>query len=445
MRNRYNVFLTMVIAALCIAMVPKVSAQGVKDIDPSKLPTLLAGSNAGTDFWFSFPVCWAQNGGNNALKIYVSAGSAALCTLEIPGLGKREVKMTKPNDVIDFTLFPGEGQPYEKNDNPTSAKTEEETFAEGKGKGIHITSPVPIIVYGVSRFIYTSDSFLALPTSALGKEYIVASYADVTAPFPSQHLMSQTVIVAPYDNTVVTFQLGGSAQTRTVGGMTRGQRKTFKLNKGDLVMFANKKDNGNSVYFDLSGSKITSTKPVAVTSGNQCAYVDVNTPACDFIMEMELPTHTWGKEYHIPRFVKRQNYAFMKIFAKEPNTKLYRDGNPTPFAVLSTAGGNQGSGYYEGRVLVDGLAPRPIIIRADKPISITTYNPGQTDDGVSSDPFQLIHTPIEQYQKEIIFNTPGIKGGQGFKENYLNLVFEGNADGTMPDDLEFATVENGKF
>ncbi|HYF03970.1 MAG TPA: choice-of-anchor D domain-containing protein, partial [Patescibacteria group bacterium] len=210
-----------------------------------------------------------------------------------------------------------------------------------------------------------------------------------------------------------------------------------------VVAFANKKANG--IFADLSGSRIVSSKPVAVVSGNQCAYVPETVAACDYLAEMELPTHTWGKEYHISRFIKRKKYSYIKIFAKEPNTKLYRNGNPVPFAVLQTVGGNKGTGYYEGRVLDDGSEPHPVIIKADKPISITQYNTGQTDDGVSSDPFQLVLTPIEQYQKEIVFNTPGIKGGQGFKENFINVVFQGNPDGTMPDDLEFATVLDGKF
>ncbi|HYF04147.1 MAG TPA: choice-of-anchor D domain-containing protein [Patescibacteria group bacterium] len=442
MKNRYGLVLMLLFLMACLSTAPQVHAK--EDIDPSKLPSLLASSNAGTDFWFLFPVCFPEQGGQNSLKIYVSAGSAVQCTVEVPGMGVRYVKTTKPNDIIEFTMYPGEGQPYESNGMPDIAKTEDQTYAEGKGRGIHVTAPVPIVVYGVSRYVYTSDSFLAIPTSALGKEYIISSFADLTGgAFAGLHLPSQTIVIAPYDNTVVTFTLGGSQGTQTVGGMRIGQSKNFRLNKGDIVAFASKKANG--IFVDLSGSKFTATKPIAVVSGNQCAYVPETVAACDFIMEMELPTNTWGKEYHISRFVKRKKYAMMKIFAKEPNTKLYRDGNPIPFAVLSTAGGRQGSGYYEGRVLDDGLDPRPIVIKGDKPISITTYNPGQTDDGVSSDPFQLILTPIEQYQKEIIFNTPGIKGGQGFKENYVNLVFEGNADGTMPDDLEFATVNDGKF
>ncbi|MES2766265.1 MAG: choice-of-anchor D domain-containing protein [Bacteroidota bacterium] len=395
----------------------------------------------GTEFWFSFPVAFPESGGSNSLKIYVSCAVATQCTVEVPGLGVRHVKTTKPNDVIEFMLSPAEGQPYESMGQPGSAKSEQETYLSGKGKGIHVYADVPITVYGVSRYVYTSDSFIALPTSSLGTEYIVASYADMSGTmFQGYHLPSQAVIVAAYDSTTVTFKLGGSQGTETIGGLKRGETRTFTLNKGDLVAFGNKKVNGISA--DLSGSKITSDKPVAVTSGNQCANIAVNNQWCDFIMEMELPTQTWGKEYHVTRFVNRKNYSYIKVFAKNPNTKLYRDGEITPFAILTTAGGNQNAGYYEGRLMADGSSPRPIIIRGDGPISVTQFNPGQQEDNVASDPFQLVLTPIEQYQKEITFNTPGIKGGQGFSQNYVNLVFEANADSSMPDDLEFGVLQN---
>jgi hypothetical protein len=401
----------------------------------------LSNGSEGTEFWFSFPVSWQQLGSTDVLKIYVACETAVPCTLEIPGLGKQVVQTTKPGDVIEFTLTPNEGQPYVKSD-AVSVLTEEQSHQNGIGRGIHVYADAPITVYSASRIQYTSDTFIALPVSALGTEYIVASYADVTGNFPGQHLPSQAVIVAAFDSTSVSFTLGGSTGTQTIGGMSRGQVKNFMLNKGDVIAFANKKVNG--AYADLSGSKIISDKPVAVTSGNQCAYIDVNTPTCDFIMEMELPTHSWGKEYHVTNFNKRLKHSFIKVFAKNPNTNLYRDGENEPFATLTTAGGIQGLGYYEGRVLEDGSMPRPVIIRADGPISVTQFNPGQMDDNVSSDPFQLVLTPIEQYQREITFNTPGIKGGLGFKNNYINFVFEGkNPNDPIPDDVEFGIVEDG--
>ncbi|MES2766842.1 MAG: choice-of-anchor D domain-containing protein [Bacteroidota bacterium] len=393
-------------------------------------------TNRGTDFWLSFPINWAQS--NGSIKVYVMCDTAVECTLEIPGLGKTIVKTTNPRGVTEFVLTPGEGQPYERGILPNTSLTEEQTFNDCKGKGIHVYAKAPITVFGMSYFNNTTDTFMALPTSALGREYIVSSYADWTGNYPQYHIPSQTVVVAAYDNTSVTFKLGGSAGTRTVGGMNRGDTKTFMLNKGDVVAFANKKASGTLA--DLSGSKFTSSKPIAVISGNQCPQIEATTGWSDYTAEMELPTNTWGKEYHVIPVAKRKKFPLIKIFAKNPNTKLFRDGNSTPFAVLSTAGGLSGAGYYEGRLLNDGSTPRPVTITADGPISISIFNTGQQDDDIPSDPFQMVLSPVEQYLNEVSFTVFEIAGAT--KEDYVNLIFQTKSDGTMPEDLEIGTLSD---
>jgi hypothetical protein len=49
-------------------------------------------------------------------------------------------------------------------------------------------------------------------------------------------------------------------------------------------------------------------------------------------------------------------------------------------------------------------------------------------------------TPVEQYQNEIIFNTPGIRGGYGFTRNYINVVYMSDSTGAIPYDLELGEV-----
>ena len=66
----------------------------------------------------------------------------------------------------------------------------------------------PVICYGVTRFQYTSDGFLAYPVTSFGKTYTVASYVDPTNN-TGQFLPSETGIVGAYDNTKVTFRMGG--------------------------------------------------------------------------------------------------------------------------------------------------------------------------------------------------------------------------------------------
>ncbi|TAL67366.1 MAG: hypothetical protein EPN82_15470 [Bacteroidetes bacterium] len=421
------------LVSICILIASSYQTSA-KEFDLNKLkkdlPELLGSNNVGTEFWLTFVPCWETAGAKNDLKLYISSGLETVVTVEIPGKGYIRKQTTIPNDIIEFTLSPALGQPYRKTD---TQQPEPEQIYEGAG--IHVYADNPIIVYGVTRYEYTSDGYLAVPLSSLGKDYIVASWAD-PADNENQWLTSYTAVVAPYDRTTVRFNLGGTAATRTAGGQNPGETTKWDLSKGDVLIFGS-----IGQHSDLSGSRFRANKPVSVVSGNFCAYIPENTEACDFIIEMELPTNTWGTEYHVTRIVDRLNNSFIKIFPKESGTKIFRDG--IQLTTLQTGGGMENTGWL--RMRADVGEPRPVVISGDKPISVTQYNPGQNDDAVFSDPFQLVLTPYEQYQREIVFNTPGIKGGVGFTSNYINLVYRAANDGTIPDDLEFASVQGGAF
>ncbi len=429
MKFRFTAFIAFLLIT-CFA----VSTGSAKDFNlkefKKKLPELLGSNNMGTDFWVTFNPCWETSGMKNDLKLYVSSGVETTVTVEIPGKGYMRQQKTVANDIIEFTLTPALGQCYRKRDNQMP-----EPDAVYNGFGVHVYASQPIIVYGVTRYQYTSDSYLALPSSSLGKDYVVASWADI-AFIGGQYLPCYTAVVSPYDNNKVRFTMGGTSGSKTAGGQMPGETRSYTLWKGDVLLISS-----YGVRADLSGSRIRSTKPVSVLSSNFCAYVPENTGYCDYMCEMELPTNTWGTEYHYTPIYGRLRNSIVKIFAKEAGTSLYLDrqhiGN------LTTGSGLENSGWIRFRA--DVGAPRPIVFSGDKPIYVEQFNPGQDDDGIVSDPFMLILTPLEQYQREIIFNTPGIKGGFGFTTNYINLVFRANDDGSIPNDLEFASVQSGNF
>ncbi len=397
------------------------------------LPKMLGANNIGKEFYLTFHPCWETYNPNNAVRIYVSSGVRTLVTLEVPGMGYIATKMTIPNDIIEFPLYPGLAQCYTKTDRQKPMI--EQVFP---GRAIYIHAEAPIIVYGVTRYQYTSDGYLAIPVSSWGKEYIVASYADpVTENFGvGQYLPSYTSVVSAYDNTKVRFTMGGNVWSKTAGDLKPGESVTVNMNAGDVYLVA-----GSGPRADLSGSKIVASKPVGVISGNFCAYIPSEYGYCDFIIEMDLPTNTWGTKYHVSQIATRRKNSLLKVFAKEPMTKLFRNGRQ--IGLIQTAGGVSGYGYLEIRI--DEELNQPWVWSGDKPISVTQYNPGQTYDGVVSDPFQLVLSPIEQYQTEITFNTPGIRGGYGYPDNYVNIVYLGELNGEIPDDLEYATVSEGQF
>jgi len=423
------------LTALLVVSAMSISTAKAGEIDVKKLPSLLGATNAGTEFYFSFPPCYEEEsaGFMNSCRVFVASGAKQLITVEIPGKGYKVTKLCQANDVVEFVLGTGAAQPFLK-----AGRAQAPVEQVYQGAAVHVTARAPVVCYGVTRYNYTSDGFLAVPISALGKEYIVAAYPQYTAVGSGYQLTSETTISAAYDDTEVFFEMGGTIGSETSGGLKPGKITSFTLKyKGDVLCFSS-----NGDIQDISGSRITASKPVAVVSGNQCANVPAGVYACDYMSEMELPTFTWGKEYHVTPFFGRKNNPVIRIYAKEKNTKVYRDGQE--WLVIPRTTRKLDDGYVERRSS-DG-SPRAVVISADKPIYVEELNPGQTDDNVPSDPFMLILSPLEQYQKEIVWCTPGaLTSNNNFKSHYVNLVYQLTPDGTIPDDLEFAISVAGKF
>jgi len=390
------------------------------------LPKLLGKSNAGREFYFKFiptmenlAVWWEHH-------ILIISETKTKVTLEVPSQGYVLTKYTIPNFVIEFAIPPSKGQCYRKNDHERPEI--EQIYDED---GIHISSDNPIICYGVTlnSSSGTTESFVILPIEHLGTEYIVSSYADPSSNI-NQWLPSYTAITVAYDKTELWFTLGGNEHSRTAAGLLTGQTQNWKnLNKGDVLLIGSQ-----GQYADLSGSKISSTKPVSVVSGSFCSYVPVDCAYCNLLQEMEIPTYAWGKTYHVTPIFGRKKNSIIKIYAKEPMTNVYRDGEF--LSTISTAGGIEDVGYLHLRA--DEGEPKPIVISADKPINVTQYNTGTLDDSTDSEPYQMVLLPVELYQKEITFITPGVEGMWEFSENFINLCFESDLSAIIPEDIEIA-------
>ncbi|MCK5741594.1 MAG: hypothetical protein KAH48_05200, partial [Chlorobi bacterium] len=243
--------------------------------------------------------------------------------------------------------------------------------------------------------------------------------------------------ISAYDKTAARIKFGGEDWTETGAGKVPGETSIFQMNSADVVCIGTVSKHG-----DLTGSKVNANKPIGLISGTFCAFVPTGVYHCDVLIEMELPTNTWGTEYHVTPIFGRKKHSFIRIFSKEPDTRIFRDGQA--LGLIPQSGGIHGQGWLEYRAS-DG-APVPVVISGDKAISVTQYNPSLYDDGSDdTDPFQIVLTPLEQYQTEIVFNTPGIRGAMGFANNFINVVYEATDLGTIPDDLMFAEVKDGKI
>ncbi len=421
------------VALLVLISLPLYSKNG----DASLLPGMIGANNAGKEFWFSVPPCFESDVSYpNLIKIYVTSNVKTLVTVEVPGKGYFKASYTLPNDVIDFSITSAQGQPFSKN--PTDENVAETVF---QNAGIYVYADDPIIVYCVVRYRVTTEGFMVIPVSSLGREYIVAGH-PVDAMFRAINeykMPCVTTVTAPFDDTKIRFTLGGTAFTKTKGGMKPGEVKEWSLMKGDVFAISADTDEG-----DLSGSKVVSTKPVAVTTGNMLANIPTGNVWGGYTAEMDMPTFTWGKNIHVGKIPYRKYASIIRVFAKEPNTKIFRNGKN--IGTIATSGGILGKGFMEMRMTQDGN-PGSVVISSDQPISVTLYNTGVQEDGEplpKCAPFVMSSIPVEQYQKEIFFCTPRVSSDSNSGENYVNLVYETDSLGMMPDDMEIAGPVHGE-
>lgn len=445
--KKQNSFLALVLVFYCVFTITIQAENFSENEAKSNLPVLLGTGNAGKEYWFTIPPCLQEEGTKtvNFIRIYITSQYRTNCVVEIPGKKYSSKKETIPNEVIEFVIEPGVGQPYEKS--PVDPERPDEVFPNA---GIHIVADAPIVVYAAVRYYNTGGGFLPIPVPKLGKKYIVSSYpVDTLFREENFYIPGYVGIVAAYDKTTVQFTLGGNSKTQTAGGILPGQTAQKTLNKGDVWLISTK-----GSYSDLTGSKIVADKPIAVVTGNECANIPNGKRWCDYIVEMEMPTYAWGYSYHIPITSKsprrwRKYTPLLRVLAKEQNTTLYRNGKE--FGFLKGTTGMEGDGWVETRMNPEvPYTYYPVVISGDKPISVTLYNPSAQDDDTNNvnaynDPFSMTIIPVEQYSNEIFFCAPGVLGGLRFEENLVGFIYQTDSTGNLPDDIEIATAEEGQF
>ncbi|MBX3043974.1 MAG: hypothetical protein KIT33_08325 [Candidatus Kapabacteria bacterium] len=395
-------------------------------------------SNIGTEFWLTVPPALIESGNTegNFVKIFVNSDAETNVRVEVPGKNYARTAKVLPGISYEFNIEPKTAQPYIKTGLDPVFPSE-----IYKGAGIYIKSEYPVSVNVVVRYNSTGEGFLALPVNVLGNDYIVSSYGDASVYYPVYNSFpSLSGIVAAYDGTEVNFTLGGNSSTETSSGQKPGETIKKILNKGDVWMISSK---GRDA--DLSGSKVSSSKPVAVISGSYSANIPLINKYSGYLAEAEIPTYTWGKTYYIPNVYGRKYSPVVRIYAKEPMTDVMIDG--IFYGTISKSGGIIGEGYFEVRMneITGNNFGR---ISSDKPINVVLYNSGVEEDGLPEPPgapFQMNITPVEHFQKEMHFSIPAQLPSPTFANNYLNIIYKTDSDGSIPEDFLIGKYSLGKL
>ncbi|CAH1904467.1 IgGFc_binding domain-containing protein [Candidatus Nitrotoga sp. HW29] len=355
----------------------------------------------GTDFWLMFN----SNYETSELTLFITGDTATSGTVSIPGLAFTSLFTVTPGTITSVII-------------PSSAQV---TTSDLIGNlGIHVVSAAEVTVYGLNRVQFSTDAFLGLPTDILRTEYINLGYKNTDILNASQF-----GIVATQNSTAVTITL-----PVTTGSRTAGVPYLITLNQGQTYQLINT----NSAPADLTGSIIQSDKPIAVFGGHQCANIpNGSTIACDHIVEQLTPTNTWGQAFLTVPLATRINGDTFRILASQNGTEVRINGS-----LVVTL--NRGQFYEQ---IIVGQSE----INATNPVLVAQYSNGTSFDGITSDPFQTLIPPKEQFLASYTVTTPA----SGFPINFINIVAPNaivgtiNLDGSAIPSVSFLPIGSSGF
>ena len=249
-------------------------------------------------------------------------------------------------------------------------------------KGIRVVAETQssIVVNGLNYELGAADAFLALPCDQLPvEEYEYYGLSYYTDAFLG---LSHFVIVGCENNTVL--QIGSDI---------------IVLNEMETYLWESS---------NVTGTRVTSNKPLAVFVGNPCTYVPRTQDYCDHLTEQVPPTILWGKQFMSASFAGRSSGDLYRILASKASTSVMVNCNRVNNRVytLATAGSWQ-------EFMTPAMSYCSII--SDKPILVMQFALGRQLDG-TGDPFMMMITPIKQYKQVSAFTVP-----TGFLVNFISI------------------------
>lgn len=259
-------------------------------------------------------------------------------------------------------------------------------------------------------------------------------------------------MVAAYDDTEIRIELRGRGkeESETMGGHKIGDVFKVRLDKGQTYMIRGTgKTRG---VFDLSGSLVTSDKPIGLLSFHmRCTLPSWDmTIGYDHIIEMMPPVTAWGKKYVTVEYKRDTDKGdFFRIVGCEANTNWnckYYDKNTGD--ILGNYGGTlKNPGDFDEYLEIYAQPGSPGIqsIRgtsiwtADKPVIVMQYTYSHYWDYTTYfDPFVILVVPEEQFTQSTVFQTPSSKQ---FRDNWFNIIAVHDSTDLEMNDLRSITLD----
>jgi hypothetical protein len=283
-------------------------------------------------------------------------------------------------------------------------------------RAVHVTSSSPVTIYGYSVWWFpgglggSPDGYLALPTTSYGKKYITVNY--YSSQFGSAQTAAEFLVVAPYDNTGVRITTKGDTRVGSDITHRAGDSWTVTLMRGQTYLVQS--DRFVAGDNDLTGSMIESDKPVAVLTGHEITPIILGErTSADHLIEMIPPVERWGTQYFdMPMAGRTVCGDYIRIVSGEDGNQITYNGKG-PFRL--------NAGEWAERDLVVDPEVYTSINNKKFVVMQYSYSQGYSGDPGVADPFMILMTPQEQFEKNMVFRTP-TPAQNGTFDNFITFV-----------------------
>lgn len=382
-----------------------------------------------------------------------------------PQLVEVELEITGPGiEPIRRRLAPGAVEPIELPwVEPLRGRMERPESAIVRGGAYRLVTDAPVVVHQFNPLEYelprdctveqggppddgrchsfSNDASLLLPTHALGTSYLAISRPTLLLEVhrgpewvrgASPGLLA---VVAIRDGTEVELTASAHVAAASDGSwpaLAPGGHHRVTLDRGDVLQvlsavpdgcpgetFVERTPAGTFVYcdtpraWDLTGTIVRASAPVAVISGHDCAFVPYQRFACDHLEEQMLPVEAWGREavFSATRPLRGEPNLVRIVSAADGN-EVRIEGDERPPTVLHRGEWLELQTYGDGRV------------RGTGPLAVVQFMVGQdflgrgsSGPGAMGDPSMGLVAPAEQWRASYDLLVP-----RSFPESWITLV-----------------------
>ncbi|MEZ4266729.1 MAG: IgGFc-binding protein [Myxococcota bacterium] len=318
-------------------------------------------------------------------------------------------------------------------------------------KGIRVSSTRPVLVHQFNPWDneFSNDASLLLPETFLGSQYTILSWPSGPSVFPN--LKGQSgyfTVLAAYAATDVTIMVTADVLAGgKVKAMKAGTTQTIRLERGEVMNIEMTAD-FSSVFgnTDLTGSTVTSDKPVAVFAGHEEAVIapqDAEESCCaDHLEEQMLPKSVLGTHYLAVKLKPRGGESdYWRIQAADDNVTF--STNPPLKTNGSSPKTTTNLTLKKRGDWVEIVTPDSFEIDATGLLQVGQYMVSQavTDDFIG-DPSLILLVPETRFRSFYVLAVPST-----FSKNYITIVKQPGetamVDGVAVPQSDFKPVASG--